>query len=455
MKHTRYIIRILCLLVFAGFVACDSDDDNFTEDDPSGNPGGEVEVPRDSVVIIEQKLQDTLTLGQTITLQPQWQSGSSVSCRWMIAGEEVGKDSVFTFEPAERGDYEISFTVTNDEDEAAVVYKIHTLGGYENGFFIVNEGWFGHGTGTLSFYRYDTGAVEDSVFVKANPDKDLLPVSSTLQFGTIHNEQLFLLSKVGGPLVVADAYSLKEKGRIPAQGGNDWRAFAGLDNSRGLVSSGNGLYNLNLEPLEMGSRVEGIDGQTGDLIKAGNHVFVLSQSQGAIILNASSLEIEKTIPGIVTGFAQTADGRVWMAGGTRLIGVEPFSLETVEVELGFQAHGSWGAWHPGSITAGDTEVYIAKNSAFSGGNEIYRYTGDTASLSSPFVTLPGERVTYGSGIGYDRNAETLVVNTVNKGFGESFSNNLLLLYDAHTAGRKEEKAYEGYYFPSVSVFHEE
>ncbi len=174
----------------------------------------------------------------------------------------------FTFEPADRGDYEISFTLTNEEDEAAVVYNVHTLGGFENGFFIINEGWFGHGTGTVNFYRYDTRAIEDSIFIKTNPDKNLLPVSSTLQYGTVYDEKLFLVSKVGGPLVVADAYSLKEKGRIPAQGGNDWRAVAGIDSSTGLLSAGDGLYRLNLDALETESRIEGISGQTGDLLKA-------------------------------------------------------------------------------------------------------------------------------------------------------------------------------------------
>lgn len=445
MKRITYLPYFLYLLVFVCLTGC-IDDDNLIED-ATGVPGK-------SLVIIEQKLQDTLTLGQTITLQPQWQSVSPVSYRWTIAGEEVGKDSVFTFEPADRGDYEISFTLTNEEDEAAVVYNVHTLGGFENGFFIINEGWFGHGTGTVNFYRYDTRAIEDSIFIKANPDKNLLPVSSTLQYGTVYDEKLFLVSKVGGPLVVADAYSLKEKGRIPAQGGNDWRAVAGIDSSTGLLSAGDGLYRLNLDALETESRIEGISGQTGDLLKAGSRVFVLSQREGAVILNTSSLEIEKTVPGVQVGFARTADGKVWMAGGTSLIGIDPETLETEEVDLGFEVYGAWGAWHPGSIAAGDSEVYMTRNNMFSGGNEIYRYTGNEASLTLPFITLPGERVTYGAGIAYDQHRGTLVVNTVNKGYGDNFSKNVLFIYDGQNGDILENKAYEGYYFPSVSVFHE-
>jgi len=37
-------------------------------------------------------------------------------------------------------------------------------GKFENGFFIVNEGWFGHGTGEVSFFNYSTGKLTDSVF---------------------------------------------------------------------------------------------------------------------------------------------------------------------------------------------------------------------------------------------------------------------------------------------------
>src|SRR5690606_29476074 len=118
---------------------------------------------------------------------------------------------------------------TKDNTTEPITDPVEEAGKYESGFFLVHEGWFGHGTGSLSFYDYHTGTLTDSIFQKENPDKGFEPVSSTVQYGTAFHGNLYIVSKVGGPVVVADAKTLKEVGRIPAKPGNDWRAFMGID----------------------------------------------------------------------------------------------------------------------------------------------------------------------------------------------------------------------------------
>src|ERR1700743_469682 len=86
-------------------------------------------------------------------------------------------------------------------------------GAYSNGFLLINEGWFSHGTGEVNFFSYSTGTLQDSIFGHANPTKNLNPVTSTLEFGTVFNGNLYLVSKVGGPLVVADQNTLVESNR--------------------------------------------------------------------------------------------------------------------------------------------------------------------------------------------------------------------------------------------------
>ena len=41
---------------------------------------------------------------------------------------------------------------------------VYEAGKYENGFFLIHEGWFGHGTGSVSFYNYSTGEITDSLY---------------------------------------------------------------------------------------------------------------------------------------------------------------------------------------------------------------------------------------------------------------------------------------------------
>lgn len=398
---------------------------------------------------------DTITLGKSVLMNPRLKKHDNLTYSWTVNGNPQGDDSIFTFDPAERGDYELVFKARNSAGETSLNYRVHVRGKYENGFYIVNEGWFGHGTGTLSFYRYDTNQLEDSVFVKENPDKNLEPVGSTLVFGTIFKEKLYMVTKVGGPVVVTDAFSMKEIKRIPAQAGNDWRAFVGIDDSRGLLSSQKGIYVTDLNSLEVGTQISGVTGQVGDMVRAGNYIFVLSQSQGLVILSASTYAVVKKISGMQVGFAKTKDGAVWAAGGTKLNKIDPATLEVTQLDLPFTVYGSWGTWHPGSIASSinDNDVYLAKNGSWSGGKEIYRYDGTAASIQSPFIVLPAGKELYGAGLGFDNRLNHLVVTTIKSGFGSNYSVNDLYFYDSKTGAEKKNLAYTGYYFPAVPVFH--
>lgn len=433
---SKQLIAIASLLMLT--VSCNNEDD-FTAP---------------PVVKGEQQLKDTLTIGKTLQLSSRLADRKNVSVEWTIDGKVVGSDSTYVFKPETRGDFKITMTAKNDGGKVSLTYDIHTWGAYENGFFMINEGWFGHGTGTVGFYRYDTKAIEDSVFVKVNPDKDLKPATSTLEFGTIINKKLFLVSKVGGPVVVADAYSLKEEKRIAAKGGNDWRAVVGVNENQALLTSGKGIFKLDLNTMEVNGQIEGVTGQVGDVVKANGYIFALSASKGVVVINASTLAVEKTIPSMVLGFAVTDDKKVWAAGGKKLISIDSNTLEVKEIAINFQANGSWGAWHPGSITAAKNDVFIAKNGSFSGGKEVYKYNGTAESLNAPFVTLTNSNILYGAGIGYDRKKNTLVVNTVNEGFGANFAINNLYLFNVDSGVKTGTVNFSGYYFPAVSVFHQ-
>jgi len=329
---------------------------------------------------------------------------------------------------------------------------------YSNGFYLINEGWYGHGTGEVNYYDYGTGTLDDSVFGKANPTLNLNPATSTLQYGTIFNGKLYLVSKVGGPFVVCDENTLVETARIAATPSNDWRAFVGLDATHGLISSQTGIYPINLSTMVVGSKLAGasISGQVGDLTKSGNFIYALSQSAGVVIINATTNAIVKTIAGMVVGFTKTTDGAVWCAGGTSLVRIDPVTLTTTTVTLPFTANSSWAAWHPGSITASTTQnaVFIVANTTWQGGTTIYKYVvGNPGSLSSPFINIAAGKETYGSGVGYDHSNNTLVVTTVEQGLTTHYAVNDLVIYDATTGSQISDLPYNGYWFPSIAVFH--
>lgn len=398
---------------------------------------------------------DSITMNETLILHPKLKNTKNAIYSWTVNGARTGSDSVFTFNAATKGDFKINFKAATNGGEVSLDYQIHVWDKYENGFYIVNEGWFGHGTGTVSFYRYNTGKMEDSIFVKENPLKDLEPKSSTLQSGVIFNKKFYLVSKVNGPMVVTDEYTMKEIARIPSQGGNDWRSFVGINESKGLISGGSGVYPLNLNTLAIGQKITNVTGQVGDMIKQGDYIFVLSATDGVVILNAADNTVVKKIAGATIGFTKTIDGNVWAAGGTKLFKINA-TLDVETITVPFNLFGSWGAWHPGSITASTREnaVFFAKNGSFSGGSEIYKYIpGNDASLQAAFLKLPAGKIFYGAGLSYNAKLDQLLVSTVQSGFGENFKVNNLYFYDPVTAAVKKTVSYDGYYFPSVIVAH--
>jgi len=335
-------------------------------------------------------------------------------------------------------------------------YSAAATSKYSNGFFIINEGWYGHGDGSVSFYNYATSAKQDSIFTTENPGKNLDPKTSTVEYGAVFNDKLFIVSKVGGPVVVTDANTLKEVGRVPAASGNNWQAFVGLSITSGLLSSANGLYPFNLTNYTVGTKLTTVTGSIGDMVSSGNYIFVLSQSQGVVVLNASNFTVAKTIPGMLVAFAKTPDGSVWAAGGTSLVKINPSTLAVTTITVPFTVNGSWAAWHPGSITASTTSntIYLAQNNTWYGGTNIYRYIdGNTASLSTPFITLPAGKELYGSGVAYNPSTGQLVVNTVQSGFGTNYSVNDLDFYNSSTGALISDLPFSGFYFPATVVFH--
>jgi len=329
-------------------------------------------------------------------------------------------------------------------------------GKFEDGFFIINEGWYGHGTGSVTFFDNASGTLKDSVFQKENPGKDFEPKSSTIQFATVFNKNLYVVSKIGGPVVVADAKTLKEVGRIPASSQSNWRAFVGLDENNGLLSSGKGIFKVNLKTYDATTQVAGTSGQSGDMLKAGKYVYTLSQDDGAVIYNLEDLTVAKKIKGVTLGFAQTPNNKVWYTKGKFLYSSDPVTLAADSVELPFTPASTWSIWFSSPIIASTKEntVFLLKSPSFGGGKMLYKYTeGNPATLQQPFITTPDKQSFYKKNLGYYAKTNQIVVTTVQDGYGENYGVNNIYFYGAASGNLVKQISYSGYYFPAMFVFH--
>lgn len=343
---------------------------------------------------------------------------------------------------------------TNEAGTGGVTASL-IAGKYGNGFFIANEGWFGHGTGDLHFYSYSGDSLVPNIYHAENPTGALGGPSNTLQYATIFNGKMYIVIKAGGPLVVTDAGSLVETGRITTLPGNDGHAFIGVDATHGLLSASDGVYPITLPSLAVGTKVTGVAGYTGDMLKAGSYIFVLSQTDGIVALNSSTYAIVKKFGAANLAFAAGKDGGVYATNSDSLIRIDPATLVRTAVKLPFTVPSPWGAWRHAAITASTTEnaVYVVRNNGFAGGTQLYRYIiGNTASLSTPFITLPSGQYFYGAGAAYNKDKNELVITTLNGSFTGDV--NRVLIYDATTTTLKKTLTYNGWYFPAMPVFHE-
>lgn len=349
------------------------------------------------------------------------------------------------------------FSCKKDTPEVIGVDPTEVAGKYENGFFIINEGWFGHGTGSVSFYDAASGTLKDSVFQKENVGKGFEPASSTVQYGTVFNKNLYVISKVKGPVVVADAKTMKEVGRIPGSAEYDWRAFVGIDENNGLLSSSDGVYLVNLKTFKPSAKLLGSKGQMGDMLKTDKYIYTLSQTEGAVIYNVSDLSVQKKIAGVTMGFVKTPDGKVWFTGGKNLYKSDPVTLETETIELPFSTYTTYNAWFSSPIIASTKEnaVFMIKlPSGWGGGKEIYKYiSGDRTSLDKPFITVADKQVFYKKNLGYYAEADQIVTTTFVEGWGAGSATNNLNIYDAKTGTLKKTVPFTGYHFPSMFAFH--
>jgi hypothetical protein len=175
---------------------------------------------------------------------------------------------------------------------------------------------------------------------------------------------------------------------------------------------------------------------------------VISAKDGILALDAFDYRLVKKLGTAVSGFVLNNDGTVWAASATQLKKINVRTLAVDSITTGFPVYfNEWTYTNSSMVTSTkDDAIFI-----ISGNNKVYRYTGDAASLSTPFITLPAGQYFYGKGIAYDRKRDYLILNTNTNIYGAD-ANNTIYIYNATTGALQHSKTYQGFYFPGMAVF---
>lgn len=240
---------------------------------------------------------------------------------------------------------------------------------------------------------------------------------------------------------------IKDFNKVAADG----HAFCGVNEELGLVSTNRGVFKLNLNPLSLGDKIEGITTKVGELLQYRGHVYAVGNNKIHVI-NTNTWEVEKTFDNGKSGLTVSKDGMIWSTHDNLLLKINPYTLEmeTIAMPNGIKASYNAWAWTAGSLTASKQENALF----FVSGMNVYKYViGDITSLETPLFTVPSGRMIYGAGMSVDPKSNQVIVTTV-VGYGQDAAKNNLYFYDGTTGSLKKNLFYEGLWFPAMILFPE-
>lgn len=324
-------------------------------------------------------------------------------------------------------------------------------GAYSNGFFMLNEGWFQNEAGSVHFYNYGADTINKNVYAKEN-DGALPTISSaTLENGIIIADQLFLISKAGGPIIVASPTTLKKIGQMTMDG-SDFRSMAAIDDHTAVVSSNNAIYTIDLKGLSINTEPVFTGKNISNLFVSGGYLLA-SDDGGVDIIDLKDWSLIRHFDGVTEGYVKTPDGKIYGAEGKLLVGINPVAKDSFQVALNQPIWQNEYGYNAPSIVSSSKEnaVFYVAGPDFSA-TKIYKYIKDNpASLAMPFISLPAGESFYGKGLGYDKRNDQIITWSIT-GYTES-DNNFLRFYNASTGELVKTITYGHPYFLANLVFY--
>lgn len=306
-----------------------------------------------------------------------------------------------------------------------------------DGFYVVNEDWYGHDNGTVNLFKQTgTTSYEASyrAYRAANSEEQL---GVTAEYGTIWDDNFYILSKQGNRLVVADAETMKKKAVLTEIGG-DGRGFVGIDDTKAYVGHSKGIAIFDIATLSITGQIADVSDQTGMMCYAEGRVFVATQKSGLVVIDAATDKVEKTIEGTYYTLTRSKDGSIWASGSNGLTCINPSTFETQTIAYPSEAKlfSTWGAWNAGSLcasTQNNVLYWAGGGSMWGGGKTVYKY--DIASGTGSVIYSLGKNeydkqlAFYGAGLRVDPLSDNLVLTVYQNGYGANYAYNWIYLID--------------------------
>ncbi len=200
-----------------------------------------------------------------------------------------------------------TLTACNKDDDTAV------KGAFSNGIFIVNEGAFQNGTGTVTYFDPDSNLVKQDIFEMINGR----PLGNIAQNMAIHNGKGYIVVNNSGTVEVVDLATFKSEATItnlinPSQ-------FLIVDDKKAYVSDWIG--HIAVVDLTTNTVTKALPAGTGPdaMVKSGKYVYVansggFSVDSSVYVIDYSSDTLVKIIKvgDAPSGMVADGNGNIWV-----------------------------------------------------------------------------------------------------------------------------------------------
>lgn len=341
---------------------------------------------------------------------------------------------------------------------------------YRDGFYVLNEGQYGM-PASVNYWTPEGWRLE--IFRAENGGRKLGNTGVTAVCDASH---MYIVTK-GAPFLVKVA--LDDFGAEAELDGSFGTAeakacsFALLDGTRGVLTTTDGAYAIDLESLRLGTRFfayAGDDTTGGDVAVCGGHIFLLADGTVRVYDAETLAAIDPDLCAAKTGFA-VADGALWAADGDRLVRIDPATLRCETCPLGAEYSVHYNAWNytPTGLCAsksGDA-LYFANSVGVESdgyvtyyGRTVCRFAIATKQVSEVFeapVAPGGQMSTYGAGVHVDPRTGDLCLVYTEDGWGDHYLNTDIYVVDAGSGRLRRTIPYTCedetvLWFPSQLIF---
>lgn len=211
----------------------------------------------------------------------------------------------------------LSLFLTACDDESETPVTPEPQGKYSNGFFILNEGNFSDGDGSITFFNYDTEATEQRIYQTENN----LPLGGIAQNMKLHNGKAYVVTNRAGQLLILDAASFVEEAVLTgltspfdfaAVGDKGYLSVWGSSNDFVTYPEAHILVldlntNQTIKTIEVGQRVAGMlahDDYIYAALEEGNEILRIDPNTDAVV---TRIETPQGPSKMVVG----ADNKIW------------------------------------------------------------------------------------------------------------------------------------------------